>query len=132
MVHLLPDDPPFLIGFLPARIEIPCDHGTWSVHLSYRTYEHICQRRENEKPEHLALVLSRLSTVIAAPSHAGCLSGVPHKLDLWSWTEGDPSGVLVSVKCLAGETWVNTAFPLGRKTLRKHVNQARLLPIAGV
>jgi hypothetical protein len=132
MIHLNPDDPPLLVGFLPAQIELPCSEGTWSVHLSYRTFDHICNRRENDSPEHRSLVLSRLSRVIAAPTHMGCLSGEPHKLDLWAWDPADFSGVLVSLKCLAGETWVNTAFPLGRKTLRKHLQKHRLRPIEGV
>ena len=66
-------------------------------------------------------MLSRLPLVIANPSHTGCLTRDRNKLDLWAWSEGDPSGVLVSLKCLSGETWVTTAFPLGRKSLRKHV-----------
>lgn len=112
MIVMTQDDPPALIGFLPSHIELPCLDGTSSVLLSYRTYEHICTRRENESPEHLALVLSRMSAVIAEPSHVGCLSGERHKLDLWARHPDDVAGVLVSLKCLSGETWVNTAFPL--------------------
>ena len=99
--------------------------------LSHQTYEHICERRDCERPEHRTPVMSRLESVISAPSHVGCLSNEPNKLDLWRGTEGDPSGVLVCLKCLAGETWVSTAFPMGRKTLRKHLNQCRLHPVAG-
>jgi len=126
MIEMKPDDPPVLVGVLPSHIELPCLDGTWRVLLSYRTFEHICTRRENECPEHLALVLSRMSSVLAEPSHVGRLSGEPHKLDLWAWHPDDVAGVLVSLKCLSGETWVNTAFPLGRKTLRKHVSAHRL------
>jgi hypothetical protein len=129
MIHMKPEDPPLLVGFLPSYIELPCLDGTWSVLLTYQTYRHICERRENENPAHLQLVLSRLSTVIAEPSHVGCLSGERHKLDLWLWNPDDFSGVLVSLKCLSGETWVNTSFPLGRKTLRKHVSAHRLMPV---
>lgn len=129
MIHMNPEDPPLLVGFLPSHVELPCADGTGSVLLSYHTYRHICERRENEKPGHLHLVLSRLNTVVAAPSHAGCLSGEVHKLDLWAWHPGDIAGVLVSLKCWSGETWVNTAFPLGRKSLRKHVQATRLKPV---
>jgi hypothetical protein len=95
-------------------------------HLSYRTFRHICDRRENEHPEHMTLVLSRLGMVVAAPTHIGCLSAQASKLDLWAWNPGDLAGVLVSLKCLAGETWVSTAFPMGTKTLRKHISKGRL------
>jgi hypothetical protein len=104
MIHLNPEDPPYLVGHLPSHIDLPCVDGTRSVHLSYRTFRHICDRRENEHPEHLALVLSRISMVVA----------------------GDLAGVLVSLKCLAGETWVSTAFPMGTKSLRKHISNGRL------
>jgi hypothetical protein len=67
-----------------------------------------------------------MSAVLAEPSHVGCLTGEHHKLDLWAWHPDDIAGVLVSLKCLSGETWVNTAFPLGSKTLRKHVSAHRL------
>jgi hypothetical protein len=129
VIHLNSKDPPLLVGSLPSHLELPCSGGTRDVHLSYLTLEHIRQRRENERPEHLALVLSRLAGVVAAPTHLGCLSGQPHKLDLWAWDPDDFSGVLVSVKCLSGETRVSTAFPLGRKTLRKHMLKDRLKPI---
>lgn len=131
MIYLRPDDPPLVIGFLPPHIELPCEGGAWRVFLSYHSFRHICERRDNEHPAHRDLVLSRLSTVIADPSHLGCLSGDPNKLDLWAWREGDPSGVLVSLKCLIGETWLTTAFPLGRKSLRKHILHARLRPVKG-
>jgi hypothetical protein len=131
MIHLQEGDPPLLIGFLPSHIELPCEDGTCSVMLSYRTFEHICQRRENERPDHCALVLARLREVIESPSHIGCLSGEAHKLDLWAWNGHDISGVLVSLKCLSGETWINTAFPMGQKTLRKHLAKGRLKPIRG-
>lgn len=128
-IHMEAGDAPRLVGFIPAWVEIPCTTGAWSVELSYLTFRHICERRENERPEHLALVLSRMGTVISAPTHAGCLTSEPHKLDLFAWTEGDMAGVLVSLKCLHGETWVNTAFPLGRKSLRKHIAAGRLVPV---
>jgi hypothetical protein len=131
MIHLDPGDPPLLVGFLPPGLELPCAEGTWSVYLSDRSFHHICQRRDNERQEHLSLVLSRLVAVVSAPSHAGCLSGKQHRLDLWAWTPGDLAGVLVSLKCLPGETWVSTAFPLGKKSLRKHVLHGRLRPLTG-
>lgn len=131
MIRLNPDDPPLLVGSLPSYIQLPCADGTPRVHLSHRTYGHICERRENERPEHLALVLSRLCSVLANPTHVGCLSGEAHKLDLWAWDPADFSGVLVCVKCLPGETWVSTAFPLGRKTLRKHLLKGRLQQVDG-
>jgi len=131
MIQLEPDDPPLLVGFLPASIELPCEDGTWSVHLSARTFQHICEKRENERTDHLSLVLSRLGTVVSEPTHVGCLSGKPNQLDLWAWTPGDLAGVLVSLKCLVGETWVSTAFPLGTKSLRKHVLHGRLRPVLG-
>lgn len=132
MIHLDPGDPPLLVGLLPPHVQLPCEGGTCRVLLSHDSYQHICERRDNERPAHRDLVLSRLGIVIANPSLVGCLSGNSNKLDLWAWNEGDPSGVLVSLKCLFGETWVNTAFPLGRKSLRKHVQHARLGSIEGV
>jgi hypothetical protein len=131
MIHLEEGDPPLLIGFLPSYIDLPCDDGTWSVLLAYRTFEDIRRRRENERVEHLALVLSRIRDVIESPTYVGCLSEEAHKLDLWAWNGEDFSGVLVSLKCLSGETWVNTAFPMGRKTSRKHLAKGRLRPIRG-
>lgn len=96
------------------------------VNLSYQSYRHICERRETSTPELLDLVLQRLNTVIAHPTHTGNLSGDVNKIDLFAWSAGDPAGVLVCIKCLPGESWVCTAFPLGRKSLRKHVNAGRL------
>jgi hypothetical protein len=131
VIELLPEDSPLLVGFLPSSIEIPCQQGNHSVFLTRQTLNHIRERRDNEHPYHLALVLSRLGSVVAHPSHCGSLSREPHKLDLWAWHPDDFSGVLVSLKCLAGETWVNTAFPLGSKSLRKHVRSAKLRPVGG-
>ncbi len=121
-----PDDGPVLVGILPVTLTLPCDDGSRSVHLTYPSYLHVWERRETTSPQMLGLVLARLSTVIAAPTHVGNLSGDANKLDLFAWTPGDEAGVLVCVKCLKGETWVSTAFPLGRKSLRKHVNAGRL------
>jgi hypothetical protein len=131
MIHLEPDDPPLYVGDLPAYVELPRLDGIVNVFLGYRTFDHICKRRENEDAVHRELVLSRLCSVIAAPTHVGCLTGEWHKLDLWAWNPVDFSGVLVSLKCLSGETWVNTAFPLGQKTLQKHLQKHRLRPIEG-
>ena len=91
-------DPPVLVGILPSELDLPCDGGSWSVHLSYPSYAHICERRETSTPEMLALVLSRLAAVIAAPTHVGNLSGDVNKLDLFAWSQDDPAGVLVCVK----------------------------------
>lgn len=126
MIILTADEHPLCVGHLPPAIVLPILTGTREVRLTYQSYRHIIERRENEKPEHIALVLERLRTVLADPSHFGCLSGEGHKLDLFAWQDGDFAGVLVSLKCLAGETWVNTAFPLGRKTLKKHLATGRL------
>ena len=131
MIHLLPEDPPLMVGILPQFLKLPCRRGSHAVLLSHHTFEHIRARRENEHPFHLSLVLSRLETVIADPSHYGCLSREPHKLDIWAWNPSDFCGVLVSLKCLPGETWVNTAFPLGTKTLRKHVLRDKLRALRG-
>lgn len=121
-----PNDPPVLVSVLPSTLALPCEDGSWTVYLSYPSYLHICERRETSTPQMLELVLARLSTVIAAPTHVGNLSGDANKLDLFAWALGDAAGVLVCVKCLKGETWVSTAFPLGRKSLRKHLNAGRL------
>jgi hypothetical protein len=129
MIRIEPDDRPLLVGFLPSWIRLPCEEGSSGVLLSYGTFRHICERRDNETSQHRNLVLSRLPMVIANPSHSGCLTRDRNKLDLWAWSEGDLSGVLVSLKCLSGETWVTTAFPLGRKSLRKHVAHGRLTPV---
>lgn len=125
-VHLLDGDPPILVGVLPSGLELPCDGGVCTVHLSYPSYIHICERRETNTTGMLELVLRRLSDVVARPTHFGNLSGEANKLDLFAWGEGDPAGVLVCVKCLRGESWVSTAFPLGRKSLRKHLNTGKL------
>lgn len=91
MIELLPDEC-FLVGFLPSYIEIPCQQGNHSVLLTRQTLHHVRERRDNEHPDHLALVLSRLSWVVAHPSHFGSLSREPHKLDLWAWHPDDFSG----------------------------------------
>lgn len=129
MIILAAGDSPIRVGVLPETVVIPVPQGARVVHLSYYTYRHIIERRENEKPEHVAVVLSRLRTVIENPSHIGCISGERHKVDLYGWTPEDFSGVLVSLKCLRDETWVSTAFPMGRKSLRKHLKTSRLVPV---
>jgi hypothetical protein len=129
VIILRPEDPPYLVGRLPRDRKLPILVSSVEVHLSYQTYRHIIERRDNERPEHIALVLARLDVVIGNPTHAGCLTGEDDKVDLFSWASGDFAGVLVAVKCLAGETWISTAFPVGRKTLRKHLNTGRLCAV---
>ncbi len=126
VILLSPSDPPFTVGVLPCGLVLPCQDPSRVVQLSYQSYRHICERRETGTPELLDLVLGRLSMVIANPTHVGNLSGDENKIDLFAWSAGDPAGVLVCIKCLKGESWVCTAFPLGRKSLRKHVNTGRL------
>ena len=125
-IRMAEGDRPRIVGFIPVRLGLPCDGGTRCVQMSYPTWLHICRRRETNTPEMLELVLRRLRSVIHAPTHTGNLSGDPNKLDLFAWSPEDPAGVLVCVKCLEGESWVATAFPVGRKSLRKHVNTGRL------
>lgn len=83
MIYLQPDDPPLLVGFLSSHIQLPCDGGASAVFLSYETFRHICERRDNEHSEHRVLVLSRLSIVTTNPSHVGCLTRIPT-----NWTSG--------------------------------------------
>lgn len=35
--------------------------------------------------------------------------------------------VCVSIKCVEGETWVNSAFPFGRWSMEKHAQRGRLV-----
>jgi hypothetical protein len=126
VIRLAEGDPPLLIGTLPDGLTLPCEGGSWTVHLSYPSYEHICRRRETNSPELLEIVLRRLGMVISGPAYVGNLSGEANKLDVFSWIEGDPAGVLACIKCLRGESWVSTAFPMGRKSLRKHLNTGKL------
>lgn len=125
------NDPPLHVGRLPETVHLPIlEGGSRDVHLSYMSYRHIIERRDNERPEHVGLVLARLSTVIAAPTHFGRLnSRQTNKVDLFAWHRDGFAGVVVCLKLLAGETWVNTAFPLGRRRFRDHLEAARLVPL---
>jgi hypothetical protein len=128
-IRMVDGDRPVLVGFMPPLLSLPCEGGTRCVQVSYPSYLHICQRREINTPEMLDLVLSRLRSVVYRPTYSGNLSGDVNKLDLFAWVPEDPAGVLVCVKCLKGESWVSTAFPMGRKSLRKHLNTGKLRPV---
>lgn len=128
-IRMAEGDRPVLVGFIPLMLALPGEGRTRCVHLSYSTYLHICQRRETNTPEMLNLVVSRLRSVVYHPAYIGNLSGDANKVDLFAWLPEDPAGVLVSLKCLKGESWVSTAFPMGRKSLRKHLNTGKLRPV---
>ena len=115
MLATLPDD----LGELPDGIM-----GT--VKISYITYRHIISRRAECAEWHVELVMHRMAGVIAAPTHIGRLGTTPNKIELYKLADGDPCGVCVSLKCLHGETWVNTAFPLGGRSLQKHLRTGKL------
>lgn len=125
MIRINPGDPPILVAEIPKDVDLPCSVGTSAVYLSHDTYLHIIQRRI-EIDGHVDLVLRRIDTVIAYPTHAGFKDG---RLNLFRWTDGDPAGVLVCLKCLHAETWVNTAFPVGRKRLLSMTRSGKLLAL---
>ena len=120
-------DEPKVLAVLPDELgELP-DGMSRVVRISYQTYQHIVSRRAGEASWHVELVLRRMATVITNPSHIGCVHEPPRMIKLFGRTQGDDCGVYVSIKCLDnGESWVATAFPLGDKSLQKHLGADRL------
>jgi hypothetical protein len=97
------------------------------VRISFRTYRHIVTRRATERSWHVEWVLRGLANAIARPTHVGRLDGRPGRWELVRKDDARDVAVCVSIKCLDGETWVNSAFPLGRRSLEKHRRAGRLV-----
>lgn len=119
-------DRPKVVGCLPGWLIGLPEGACLDVQISFVTYEHIVSRRVGERGWHVEMVLTRLTAVIADPSHLGDLGRPGGGLAVYRRVPGDPSGVCVCLKFLAGETWVNTAFPLGERSLRKRVARGSL------
>lgn len=122
-------DPPTVLGQLPEELESLLDGATRVVKITYQTYNHIVSRRASEAEWHVELVLGRLVDVISDPTHIGKLTGSSNRVEVYKLVDGDPCGVCVSLKCLDGETWVNTGFPLGERSLQKHLSTGKLRPV---
>lgn len=100
------------------------------VHLAYERLEHIKLRRTSKDEAPASFVLRHLAYVVATPTHVGALTKDPRRVEIYSYVPQDiSSGVCVSLKCLDGETWINTAFPVGMKALLRYVRAERLRPI---
>jgi hypothetical protein len=129
MIHLDPGDPPALVARLPEYVPLPYPWCCRDVLLAHSVLTHIVERRLTDGDAQVSLVLRSLHAVLSEPTHWGRLTSHPQRLELYrriSWD--DPAGVLVSVKFVhAGETWVNTAHPVGVATLVKHLKRKRLL-----
>jgi hypothetical protein len=126
---LKPGDDPKIIARLPDElIELPAGFSR-SVRISYQTYQHIVSRRASEVGWHVEFTIQRMSHVIENPLHVGRLTNSENRLELHGLLEDDPCGLMVSVKCLHGETWVNTAFPLGDRSLQKHIRTGKLVHV---
>lgn len=85
------------------------------------------ERRGDAAP----VVLRNLYNVICRPTHWGRLTGDPRRIELYSLSVHEDVGVCVSLKCLPGETWVNTGYPFGTRVLLKHLRAGRLADVAG-
>lgn len=101
--------------------------GHPEVRLAYTTYAHILARRGDDA----ALVLRQMRDVVTRPTHWGRLTADPRRIELYRLDSAEEVGVCVSLKCLPGETWVNTAYPLGLRMLLKHVRSGRLWAVEG-
>lgn len=114
-----------LVGTLHAGIECPHPEGTRLVHLSYERYEHIRTQRNVDAP----LVFRTLRHVITAPTHFGRRTTDARRMEIYRLPPGEETGVCVSLKFLAGETWINTAMPFGMRSLIKYLRSGKLRPI---
>lgn len=125
-ILLKPGDEPKVLATLPDELgELPAGWDR-EVRISYQTYQHIVSQRAKGPAWHVEFVLRSMAAVIAAPTHVGRLGGKPNRIELFACAIGDDCGVCVSIKCLHAETWVSTAFPLGTRSLQKHVGTGRL------
>lgn len=123
-----PETTPALIGRLPEHFDLP-EGMSHDVQISYQTYEHIVERRTQEEAWHVQFVLDRITGVVETPSHVGHITKDLRKVEVYYKAKGDKQGVVVSLKCLQGETWVNTAYPIGDSRLRKHLKSGKLKPV---
>lgn len=87
--------------------------------IDHATYVHIIERRIVDGDRQVALVMSRMQSVIVGPSHRLYVSKDSRKIDLYGCTPGDPSGVVVCLKCMPDGLWVCTSYPLGGRSLRR-------------
>lgn len=127
---LNPDDPPLRVARLSETIELPVHGSSRDVFLTHSVYSHIIERRILTGDRQVALVLQRISAVLETPTHCGRRTDDARKMEFYLRIIGDPAGVCVCIKCVDGETWVSTAFPVGTRTIVKYCRQKRLVPIA--
>lgn len=122
-----PGDAPKVVATLPDELAELA--GTLSPHvrITYQTYQHIVTRRADERGWHVEWVLRRMAETIANPTHVGRLDGRPNRIELIRAPVGEVVGVCVSVKLLHAETWVNSAFPFGKRSLQKHLEAGRVV-----
>lgn len=102
------------------------------VHLKHSVYAHILGRRIHDGDGQMSLVLRRMTDVVTKPTHIGLVDrGGPGRFALYgrNFGDADPAGLCVCIKCLDGETWVSTAFPVGVRRLAQYLSRGALLLI---
>jgi hypothetical protein len=130
IILLGPNDPPLFVGALPQIPNHPLLCDDRAVYLTHERFEHIKSQRRRSDDSPSAFVFRHLALVISQPALVGALTPDPRKVEIYGHVPADvSSGVCVSLKCLDGETWINTAFPMGVRVMMKHFHAGRLRPL---
>lgn len=116
-----------IVATIPSNVQIPVKNPLRSVSVVEERYDHILSRRlEQGGNRHVELVTRRLADVLSDPSHVGQRTNDPRNVEFFRRFEGDFAGVIVAVKFLPGEAWINTAIPCGDDNLRNYVRTDKL------